>query len=667
MTTQLSRIISVDQKKCVNCHKCIAVCPVKYCNKGYEGSVEVDNDMCIGCGACIKACTHEARIAHDDISSFLFDTSRGLRMVAIVAPAIASNFPNSYLRINSLLKQMGVDAVFDVSFGAELTVKSYLNHITKNKPRTVIAQPCPALVTYIQLYRPELIPYLAPADSPMMHTMKMIKNFYPQYSSHRIAVISPCIAKKREFEEVGLGDYNITFKSLQKFFEKEKINLKDYPESAYDNPPAERAVLFSTPGGLLRTAEREMPTIASVSRKIEGKETVYPYLDSLITAINENHAPVLIDCLNCHAGCNGGSGTLNEDESADKIEYYVENRSKQAQKHYSSNKQIAKTLNKFWDEKLFSRRYQNLSENNKVKIPTENQLQDIYIEMRKVKQADFYNCAFCGYDSCKKMAIAIHNNLNKKENCYHFKSTMIEEMADSIIDTTKNLTQKSDMALTTVNQIQKVTVELKEEFDKLMVMVKENAHKLEDFDKIRDTLTSVSRQTNILSLNAAVEAARVGELGNGFAVVAHEVKSLAEKSGAESEKIKPYLQEIASLFATINRSINLASKSFVKSETLNNEVSNNLNLIAESISELNEKTVLFTQETHKVLHAQGQMNLDSHHKAFFGSDSSTKVSNEEPFVILGDSNEDSFIVIKNPLPEQTVEVEKEEELSVFAE
>jgi iron only hydrogenase large subunit-like protein len=53
-----------------------------------------------------------------------------------------------------------------VSFGAELTVQSYLAHVSANAPRLVIAQPCPAIVSFIEIYHPELIPFLAPADSP---------------------------------------------------------------------------------------------------------------------------------------------------------------------------------------------------------------------------------------------------------------------------------------------------------------------------------------------------------------------------------------------------------------------------------------------------------------------------------------------------------------------
>ncbi len=93
--------------------------------------------------------------------------------------------------------------MFDVSFGAELSVRSCLDHLDRNKPRAMISSACPAIVTYIELYRPELIQYLIPVDSPMIHTIKMIRRFYPSYRDHKVAAISPCMAKKREFIEAG--------------------------------------------------------------------------------------------------------------------------------------------------------------------------------------------------------------------------------------------------------------------------------------------------------------------------------------------------------------------------------------------------------------------------------------------------------------------------------
>lgn len=601
MKKELAEVLFIDEDKCVNCHKCISVCPVKYCNDGSGKTVKVNNSMCLACGACIKACTHDARFYVDDIEVFLNATQQGEKIVAVVAPAIASNFPNNYLRINTLLKELRVEAVFDVSFGAELTIKSYLQHLESNKPRCIISQPCPALVTYIEIYHPELLPYLAPADSPMMHTMKMIRHFYPQYKHHKIAVISPCVAKRREFDEVGIGDYNVTIRSLADAMQNSNIQLSDYPETEYDNPPAERAVLFSTPGGLLRTAEREVPTIGNISRKIEGKEIIYPYFDELINEINAGRSPVLIDCLNCHAGCNAGPGTLNQNEPFDKIEYLVEKRNKESQKKYSGKKDVEKVLNKYWEPNLYARHYQDLSANNKVKIPNEFQLKNIYEQMRKYKETDFYNCAYCGYDTCEKMAVAIHNGLNRKENCYQYKSSVMEEMAENVKFTSDKLHKHSADVNKTVAHIQQVSLRLQEEFSVLLQIVNNNSEKLHDFDNIAQTLYKISMQTNLLALNAAIEAARAGEAGRGFSVVAGEVKKLAEQSGNESDKIKPYLQEISQLFQEINKKVNSASNQFSDSSKLNSEIITNMGLIVNMISELNQMAFKFSEQTAEIM------------------------------------------------------------------
>jgi len=157
----LSKLIQVDEEKCINCHQCIAVCPVKYCNDGSGETVKLNADLCIGCGECLSACTHSARIIIDDFDIFMRDISAGENIVAIVAPAVASNFPNNYLHLNGWLKSLGVKAIFDVSLGAELSIKSYLHHVKENKPECVISQPCPAIVSYIEIYKPELLKYLA--------------------------------------------------------------------------------------------------------------------------------------------------------------------------------------------------------------------------------------------------------------------------------------------------------------------------------------------------------------------------------------------------------------------------------------------------------------------------------------------------------------------------
>lgn len=427
---ELCAIIGVDKKKCVNCHACISACPVKYCNDGSGDHVTVNPNLCIGCGNCLLHCSHKARYYTDDFAEFQNNLQSGERMIAIVAPSAAANFPGEYLNLNGWLKSEGIEAVFDVSFGAELTVKSYLEHLKKNRPQAMIAQPCPAIVTYIEIYNPELIKYLVPYDSPMVHTIKMVKRYYPAYKNHKVAVISPCMAKKREFMETGLGDYNIAFLSIDRYLKSNNLRLRDFPKTNFDNPPAERAVLFSTPGGLLQTTERTFPNIRHKTRRIEGIPLIYDYLKKLDSVINTGKSPVLIDCLNCEMGCNGGTLTLAQKEAhQDEIEFWIKQRSEEMREYYRSisyddemmsSKQIEETIAQYWEDGLYARSYLDLSKNFSLKQPDKNELTDIFASMHKYNAADIYNCTACGYNSCEGMAVAIFNKLNRPENCHFY-------------------------------------------------------------------------------------------------------------------------------------------------------------------------------------------------------------------------------------------------------
>jgi iron only hydrogenase large subunit-like protein len=459
-----TKFFTVDEEKCVNCHQCIAVCSAKYSNNGIKDTIEIDHSLCIGCGECIKACTHDARIPVDDFELAMKALEKKEKVIAIVAPAAASNFPNQYLKLNGWLKSLGIDAIFDVSFGAELTVKSYVEHIKNNKPKLVIAQPCPAIVRYIQIYKPELAPYLAPADSPMVHSMKMVKEFYPKYKNHKMLVVSPCLAKKVEFEETGIGDYNVTISKIQNYFSDNSMDLNNFPEVEFDNDPAERAVLFSTPGGLLETAEREVPNIRYQSRKIEGPHTIFNYLDHLPEQLEKGMSPLLVDCLNCELGCNGGTGTNSHEKSPDELEYYIHQRKSEAQQklktsdnNSASISKYEKLIDKYWKPGLYDREYKDLSKNiSNLTIPNEKQLKEIYLLMNKHEETDVKNCSSCGYDSCEIMATAIFNDLNKVENCHHYLHEELNSKTEEINKQKHEIIADTEVVLELIKKIREM-------------------------------------------------------------------------------------------------------------------------------------------------------------------------------------------------------------------
>jgi iron only hydrogenase large subunit-like protein len=596
------------------------------CNNGSGNVVTFNHELCIGCGGCIRACGHGARIGLDDFDQFMKDLKAGVSIVAIVAPAIAANFGGDYLKFNGFLKKIGVKGVLDVSFGAELTVKSYLAYQKKRNPPLIIAQPCPSLVSFIELYRPKLIPHLAPADSPMVHTMKMIRKFYPQYANCRIAAISPCYAKRQEFDAVGIGDYNVTFKSVQQYLEHTGDSISKYTEMPYDNPPAERAVLFSSPGGLMRTVERYNKDITNHTRKIEGAPEVYHYLAYLENSMQNNRPPVynLIDCLSCSLGCNGGPGTTNQGKHLDELEVKIEKRSQDARAYYGNEKprphfftkhKLERVLNDYWEEGLYTRSYTDRSAIFKriVTFPSTQQIQDIYRKMYKTSDRDILNCGACGYKSCEQMAVAIINGINKMENCRHFIEVerklinqqhkeeiehtintvyghTIEEMNKSIegigslsnhINETATVIIRSSTAVEEmVKNIQAIHKTLEQN---AKMVIKLNTSSLEgknrllkigeliadvsaQSDALLDAckvITDIADETSILGMNAAIEAAHAGEaIGKGFAVVAGQIRHLADNSGHQAGEIEKTLKNIKGLIDTSSESSSHAQTQF---------------------------------------------------------------------------------------------------------
>ena len=648
-TGKYRSVISVDKEKCVNCQRCIAVCPVKMCNNGSGDYVDFDEKLCIGCGSCIGACTHGARKGIDDSELFFDSLKKGEKIVAIVAPAAIVSFRGKDLELNGFLKSLGVEAVFDVSFGAELTTKSYVEYIKNKNPDCVISQPCPALVSFIETYRPELIKYLAPADSPMLHCAKMIKEFYTKYTGYKIAAISPCYAKRREFDETGICDYNVTMRSIQSYMEEKKIRIDSFPKVEYENPAAERGVLYSTPGGLMRTAERFVPSISEKTRKIEGNPKVFHYLAKFSEA-NKNKKPcfTLIDCLNCENGCNEGAGTTNKGMHLDEMESFVENRMHDRRSYWeqkghskkSALKKLNKAIDEFWKPGLYDRTYVDRSAyfHQKIKEPSQEEIQKIYRDMYKKTKADILNCGACGYEDCEQMAVAIYNGLNRPENCTHYTNILkdimneqhqeevkqsvrkvvetgsekltengrdVQTLATAARDMTESVSTSSSAVEEMIANINSINSILEhnaesvglldgatrkgmagiENVAELVSKIEENSNGLSEMSSV---IQKIASQTNLLAMNAAIEAAHAGNSGRGFAVVADEIRKLAENSGSEARKISDVLKNVKQLIDATFKDTGDVQKEFSEVVQLSGTVVEQEQTVRRAISEQNE-------------------------------------------------------------------------------
>jgi PAS domain S-box-containing protein len=116
----------------------------------------------------------------------------------------------------------------------------------------------------------------------------------------------------------------------------------------------------------------------------------------------------------------------------------------------------------------------------------------------------------------------------------------LEEITTSTTETSKNARESTDFA-------QKIAQEAKDgqaSMEKLLALMESIYHQAQRTTRILSTITDIAFQTNILSLNASVEAARAGIDGRGFAVIATEIRNLANKVSAETRQIDDWLKSL---------------------------------------------------------------------------------------------------------------------------
>ena len=627
---------------CTGCNKCVRDCPVLIANVATDaGKVTVDSEKCIACGACFDACEHNAREYQDDTKSFFTALEAGKKISVILAPAFLANYPHEYKKVLGYLKKKGVNHIYSVSFGADITTWGYLKYITEHQFLGGISQPCPAVVNYVEKYIPELLPKMMPIHSPMMCMAIYIKKYLK--CDDELAFISPCIAKKTEITDpncYGYVKYNVTFKKLFETIGNKYQGCKEYEDELEYGMGA----LYPMPGGLRENVEHFLGK-EQVVRQVEGEEEAYRYLHEYLERIRTNRRqPFMVDILNCSKGCIYGTATEPERNTDDVMLTLSDMRNRASDRTETKkglfwkkgkngspwddsvpeNERLANLMKAFADLDIndFVREYTN--KNVVIKEPSEHEIQEIFTSMNKTDAASQkINCESCGYSSCRNMAKAIYNHVNVKENCVHYVKSVAENEKEKIQNLMEEEQQKQEIHNQKLAGITEQFVSLSDNIDQLGAANETSANEattlaqhiqeisnfcqqlnsslatISDFINIykasNEDISSIAGQTNLLSLNASIEAARAGEAGRGFAVVASEIRELSDstknlivENDAKAEEIIPKINASIDSIKDLIENINEMNEKVATIAATSEEISSQTSCVQSMADELRD-------------------------------------------------------------------------------
>lgn len=158
----------------------------------------------------------------------------------------------------------------------------------------------------------------------------------------------------------------------------------------------------------------------------------------------------------------------------------------------------------------------------------------------------------------------------------------MNSVSTASVTTTENAEEGSQVIQTVVGQMGEITTQV----NKLSEIIKGLGNRSLEIGEIIEVITGIANQTNLLALNAAIEAARAGEHGKGFAVVADEVRKLAEQSSESAQHISQLISAIQEETNTAVQSMDVTKKEVASGIDMMNSAGDSFQQIHGSVNEV---------------------------------------------------------------------------------
>ena len=406
---------------CQDCYRCVRVCPVKAISVR-DGQACIEDDLCIKCGTCVRECPQHAKTIRSSLHMVKELLAFGRPVAASVAPSFAAVFDGwRATRLPAALRRLGFRYVSETAEGALLVTEETMKHLDEGS----ICTACPAVVNYIEKYRPEYVDMLIPVVSPMVAHGRLLKKRLG--SDCAVVFIGPCAAKKLEAqrpENADAVDAVLTFTELLSWLDEEGIDLATCSESGFESYGVlDKSRLFPLQGGLLKTGGVECDGTNAEVLHISGASDVIDLLD--IPPDKWNFT--VVEPLFCAGGCINGPGISIE-----------KNIFLRKQDVITYAEKVAAAFGDIDRDVPAGTRFEESRAGLMLEEVDENRINQVLEAQGKLDPEMQLNCGACGYESCRDNAIAVARGLAEPEMCIPYMRSRAESLTNVVMDVAPN-------------------------------------------------------------------------------------------------------------------------------------------------------------------------------------------------------------------------------------